>query len=298
MALAVAFAFLAACGFAIGNILVRVGTQHVPAPTAALMTVLSGMVLVVGLGLILNLDEIKSLSRPAMGWIVVMGIMGYPMARLLHVTAISMVGAARAVPMAGIQPVIAFTLGVLVLGERPGLLVTVGTPIIVAGLLLVVMPRRGLNAQDEARKVRRLGYVLALGAAATFASRDVIGRHVVSDIADPLVSAGLALLVGGLILSALLHRQVVHSIQSLPRNYLLVCGLAGLFQGMAVASMFQALSRAPVTVVSPIYACTPILTLVLAHIFLKRLEVIDFLLAAGTMLSVVGVVLVILGATG
>lgn len=298
MALAVAFAFLAACGFAIGNILVRVGTQHVPAPTAALMTVLSGMVLVVGLGLILNLDEIKSLSRPAMGWIVVMGIMGYPMARLLHVTAISMVGAARAVPMAGIQPVIAFTLGVLVLGERPGLLVTVGTPIIVAGLLLVVMPRRGLNAQDEARKVRRLGYVLALGAAATFASRDVISRHVVSDIADPLVSAGLALLVGGLILSALLHRQVVHSIQSLPRNYLLVCGLAGLFQGMAVASMFQALSRAPVTVVSPIYACTPILTLVLAHIFLKRLEVIDFLLAAGTMLSVVGVVLVILGATG
>ncbi|NQW23040.1 MAG: DMT family transporter [SAR202 cluster bacterium] len=298
MALAVAFAFLAACGFASGNILVRVGTQHVPAPTAALMTVLSGMVLVIGLGLILNLDEIKSLSRPAMGWIVVMGIMGYPMARLLHVTAISMVGAARAVPMAGIQPIIAFTLGVLVLGERPGLLVTVGTPIIVAGLLLVVMPRRGSNSQDGTGKVKRLGYVLALGAAATFASRDVISRHVVSDIADPLVSAGLALVVGGLILSALLHRQVVHSIRSLPRNYLLVCGLAGLFQGMAVASMFQALSRAPVTVVSPIYACTPILTLVLAHIFLKRLEVIDFLLAAGTMLSVVGVVLVIFGATG
>jgi len=298
LALAVAFAFLAACGFASGNILVRVGTQHVPAPTAALMTVLSGMVLVIGLGLILNLDEIKSLSRPAMGWIVVMGIMGYPMARLLHVTAISMVGAARAVPMAGIQPIIAFTLGVLVLGERPGLLVTVGTPIIVAGLLLVVMPRRGSNSQDGTGKVKRLGYVLALGAAATFASRDVISRHVVSDIADPLVSAGLALVVGGLILSALLHRQVVHSIRSLPRNYLLVCGLAGLFQGMAVASMFQALSRAPVTVVSPIYACTPILTLVLAHIFLKRLEVIDFLLAAGTMLSVVGVVLVIFGATG
>jgi drug/metabolite transporter (DMT)-like permease len=70
------------------------------------------------------------------------------------------------------------------------------------------------------------------------------------------------------------------------------------FQGLAVASLFQALSRAPVTVVSPIYATQPLITLVLAHIFLRRLETIDILLAVGTMVSVVGVILVILGATG
>ena len=40
MAVAVAFAFLAACGFASGNVLVRLGTQKVPAPTAALLTVI------------------------------------------------------------------------------------------------------------------------------------------------------------------------------------------------------------------------------------------------------------------
>ena len=143
-----------------------------------------------------------------------------------------------------------------------------------------------------------MGYALALGAAATFPSRDVISRQLVTDMAAPLVSAGLALAVGGAILTVLLHRQVARSIQTLPRNYFLICGLAGLFQGMAVASLFRALSRAPVTVVSPIYACTPLITLVLAHVFLRRLEVIDFLLAAGTLLSDVGVILVKLGATG
>jgi drug/metabolite transporter (DMT)-like permease len=51
-------------------------------------------------------------------------------------------------------------------------------------------------------------------------------------------------------------------------------------------------------VVSPIYAFNPVITLILAHLFLKRLEALDFLLAAGTMISVVGVILVILGATG
>ncbi len=298
MALAVVFALLASCGFACGNILVRVGTQRVPAPTAALLTVLSSMMLVAGLALALNLDEFKALSPIALGWIVVLGIMGYPMARLFLITAISMVGAARAVPMQGIQPLIAFALGVVLLGEQPSLLVSIGTPVIVAGLLLVVMPRPDLSSGGRVQNVRRLGYILALCGAATFAGRDVISRHVVSDIANPLVTAGLALAVGATVLTLILHRQVAVSIKTLPRNYLLICGLAGLFQGLAVASLFQALSRAPVTVVSPIYACTPLITLVLARVFLRRLETIDFLLVAGTLLSVIGVILVIWGATG
>ena len=298
MAVAVAFAFLAACGFASGNVLVRVGTEKVPAPTATLLTVFSGIILIVGLALALRLDEISSLSTEALGWILVLGILGYPMARLFIITAISMVGAARAVPMAGLQPVVAFTLGVILLGERPDLLVIVGTPVIVVGLLLVVMPRRGANSGDGVVNVRRLGYLLAIGSAATFASRDTISRHVVTDLIDPLVSAGLALAIGGTILAVILHRQVARSVMAVPRKYLLICALAGVFQGLAVASLFQALSRAPVTVVSPIYASQPLITLILAHFFLKRLEAIDFLLALGTMVSVVGVILVILGATG
>ena len=296
MAVAVAFAFLAACGFASGNVLIRVGTQKVPAPTAALLTVLSGVVLVLGLALALKLDEIRSLSTEAIGWILVLGIMAYPMARVFLITAISMVGAARAVPMAGLQPIIAFALGVMLLGERPNLLVTLGTPVIVLGLIFVVWPRS--NSGGPAINVRRLGYLLAIGGSATFASRDVISRHVVADLIDPLVATGLALAVGAVILTIVLHRQVATSLKTDPKNYLLICALAGIFQGIAVASLFQALSRAPVTVVSPIYAFNPVFTLILSHIFLKRLEAVDLLLATGTMISVGGVILVILGATG
>ena len=267
-------------------------------PRQPLLTVLSGVVMVGGVALIVNLEDIKSLSLESMGWIVLLGIMGYPMARLLLVSGISMVGASRAAPMSGIQPVIAFTLGVILLDERPNLLIILGTPIIVSGLFLVVMPRRGASLAGQVVQIRRLGYLLALGGAATFATRDVISRQVVSTISDPLVTSGLALAVGGAILTVLLHRQVIRSIRTLPRNYLLICTLAGLFQGLAVASLFQALSRAPVTVVSPIYAFTPVITLILAHTFLRRMETIDFLVVAGTMLSVVGVILAIFGATG
>ena len=82
----------------------------------------------------------------------------------------------------------------------------------------------------------------------------------------------------------------------MPAKYIVACALAGICQGLAVAALFQALSRAPVTVVSPISASSPLITLVLSLIFLRRLELINAFLVAGTLLSVAGVVVVVLGA--
>jgi drug/metabolite transporter (DMT)-like permease len=294
--LAVVFAFLAALGFASGNILVRIGTQRVSAPTATFFTVLTGAILVVGLAFAFNLPDIMALPPVAYGWFALMGAMAYLVARVLNNTAITMIGASRAVPMASLQPAFAFGLGVAFLGERPGLLVSLGMPLIVCGLVLVFLAESGSNSKERILTAKTLGYLLAIGAAASFASRDVISRHVVSSIAPPLVTAGFALAIGGGMLLAVVHRDVAHSLRHLPGRYIIICGLAGICQGLAVASLFQALSRAPVTVVSPINASSPLITLALAHLFLRRLESINLLLVMGTLLSVGGVVMVVLGA--
>jgi drug/metabolite transporter (DMT)-like permease len=294
--LAVVFAFLAALGFASGNILVRIGTQRVSAPTATFFTVLTGAILVVGLAFAFNLPDIMALPPVAYGWFALMGAMAYLVARVLNNTAITMIGASRAVPMASLQPAFAFGLGVAFLGERPGLLVSLGMPLIVCGLVLVFLAESGSNSKERILTAKTLGYLLAIGAAASFASRDVISRHVVSSIAPPLVTAGFALAIGGGMLLAVVHRDVAHSLRHLPGRYIIICGLAGICQGLAVASLFQALSRAPVTVVSPINASSPLITLALAHLFLRRLESVNLLLVMGTVLSVGGVVMVVLGA--
>jgi drug/metabolite transporter (DMT)-like permease len=294
--LAIVFAFLAALGFASGNILVRIGTQRVSAPTATFFTVLTGAILVVALAFAFNLPDIIALTPVAYGWFALMGTMAYLVARVLNNTAIAMIGAARAVPVASLQPVFAFGLGVAFLGERPSLLVSLGTPLIVCGLVLVFLAESAARPKERVVNVKALGYLLAIGAAASFASRDVISRHVVSGIAPPLVTAGFALAIGGGMLLAVVHRDVAHSLRHLPGRYIIICGLAGICQGLAVASLFQALSRAPVTVVSPINASSPLITLTLAHLFLRRLESINLLLVMGTLLSVGGVVMVVLGA--
>ena len=298
MIVAVILAFLSACGFATGSVLMRVGTQYVPPPAATFFTVLVGAVLISGIAFAVNFDEIKTLPLEVYGWITVMGILAYCVARVLHNSALRMVGAARTVPMISLQPLMAFAIGFLILGERPSLLVTIGTPIIVGGILLVVMPRRG-GQQNPQMDLQKLGYLLAIGGSMAFVTRDAISRHVLGTLtlAPPFVVSGFALIIGGAILFAFIHRSVIRSIRNLPLKYVGICCLAGLLQGLAVASLFHALSRAPVTIVTPIYASQPIIALALASVFLRQLESLDWLLAVGTVLSVAGVVLVILGAT-
>ncbi len=274
----------------------RVGTQHVAPPVATLYTVLVGAVLVTSIAFAVNFDEIKTLPLQVYGWITVMGILAYCVARVLHNSALKMVGAARTVPMISLQPLMAFAIGFLILGERPNLLITIGTPIIVGGLLLVMLPRK----QDAGGvEIRKLGYLLAFGGSLAFVTRDAISRHVLGALAlaPPFVVSGFALVIGGAILFAFIHRGVINSIRNQPMRYVGICCLAGLLQGLAVASLFHALSRAPVTIVTPIYASQPIIALALASVFLRQLEQVDWLLAVGTMLSVGGVIMVILGAT-
>ena len=298
MALAVVFAFLAALGFSSGYALIRVATQRVSAPTATFFTVFTGAVLVGSLAFALNLPDIKALRPVAFGWFALMGAMAYPLARVLNNSAITMIGASRAAPMASIQPVFALILGVTLLSERPNLLVAMGTGMVVSGLILVVLTENapGSASADRVLNLKKLGYFLAIGASAAFAGRDVISRHVLGDIAPPLVTAAFALAIGGVLLLMLTYRDVAHSLRRLPPKYVALCGLAGLFQGLAIASLFHALARAPVTVVSPINATGPLITLALAYIFLRRLETITLRLVVGTLLSVAGVIVVVLGA--
>ena len=185
MVLAVVFSFLAALGFSCGYALIRVGTQRVSAPTATFFTVITGAVLISILALILNLPEVKAVTPTTLGWFAVMGAIAYPVARVFQNSAITMVGATRAAPVSSLQPIFAMTLALLILGERPNLLVFLGTPVIVCGLIIVVVASRNSQAMNQLMTTRKLGYLLAMGAALSFASRDTISRHGPNNRAQP-----------------------------------------------------------------------------------------------------------------
>ena len=119
----------------------------------------------------------------AYGWFAIMALLAYPLATLFFNVSIMLVGASRAAPFQSAQPIFAFTLGTLFLSEEPGLLVAVGTPVIVAGLALVLTSRASRDPSQGFTRTQLFGYLVALGSAASFSTRDVVSRHVVSGIA-------------------------------------------------------------------------------------------------------------------
>lgn len=294
MVLAITFALLAALGFSSGLIMVRVATQWIAPATATFYGVLSGAVVIQVLAWSVHWSKVDALSWPILGWLVVIAALAYPIARLLNYTAVSMVGASRATPMGAIQPLFALVLSTIVLGEAPTTVGALGTVAVVAGLVLVIKGGAATRDDESGTSIRNLGYFLAAGASISFAVRDIISRSLVSDTLSPLLAAAFALTIGSVMLFIITYRDAIRSIRTVPPKYLWMCVAIGVLQGLAVTSVFLALSRAPVTAVSPLIASSPIITLVLAHIFLQRLERINSLLVAGTLLSVAGIIAVIL----
>lgn len=294
MEVAVAFAFLASLGFGSGSVLIRLGAQALPSQAVTFFAVGTGAVLATILALIFDLSDMDDLPAVAYGWFAVLALLGYPMARLFNYTAISMIGATRAAPMDALRPVFALGLAVAFLGERPNLIVGLGTPVIVTGLILVIVGT--MRPQNRATVTNNLGFLLAMAAALSFGTRDVISRHVVSDIATPLITSSFGFLMGVGMLSIISFPVVSRSLRRPLLASIGMCIVAGLFQGVANISVLQSLSRAPVTIVSPVYSATPLVVLVLSHIFLQRLEHINASLVIGTVLSVGGVVMVVVGA--
>ena len=296
LALAIVLTFVAAIGFGGGAVFIRVATQRIPAPTATLFAVLTSIPIALTPAIAVNHSEMLGQSFAAFRWFALMALLAYPLAFVCLNVAIKLVGASRAAPFNSVQPIFAFTLGTLFLGEEPGILVAVGTPVIVAGLALVLTSRASRDPSQGFGRTDFFGYLLALASAATFASRDVISRHVVSGIAPPLVTSAYTIILGSAMLLAFTLPSAIRSIRGAPLRFTCMCILAGACQGVANISLFQALSLAPVTVVSPTLATQSLFVLVFAHFTLTRLESVTIPLVIGTTLTVAGVTLVVLGA--
>lgn len=69
--------------------------------------------------------------------------------------------------------------------------------------------------------------------------------------------------------------------------------LAGLFSTLGVFSFFAALQHIPAAVVAPLTSAAPLVTLTLSHFFLKEMEQVTQADMAGTVLIVLGVVLLV-----
>ena len=105
----------------------------------------------------------------------------------------------------------------------------------------------------------------------------------------------MSLMFGLAIMSAVFYRDAISDLPMAPRREWGSIALSGLASAWGVSFMFLALSRASVVLVSPLVSTYPLVSILLTHLFLKRLERVTMPTVVGGVLVAAGVALVAFG---
>ncbi len=291
---AIGLSILAAFGFGSASVFARSALQGITLLPAIWLSLVVSFLLSGALALAFAFEDLDKLSLAAFGWVIALALIQNFGGRSQNYMAINIIGASRASLFFATQAPFSALLALVFLGESVTVPVVLGTVAVVAGLLAA----SGDSLLEGWRTERKflLGYLLALSAGAAYGSTNIVFKKAAEQLDSPLVITALSLLVGLALLFPFTARSVGHAPRSMAanRDSLRFVVLAGLAAGVGVNALYFALQRADVVIVGPIVAANPLITVLLAHLFISRLEQVTLRLAAGTVLAVGGVILVAL----
>lgn len=294
---AIIFCLVSALGFGSAAIFARIGMQGVSPLPSTLISVLFSLAPSLALAVIFAFSDIRALPLIAVLWFLLLGGVNFLGGRNFSYQAIGRIGAARSGAILSTAAVFATIFAITLTGERPHPAVLVGTLVVVAGLV-TALGKSVYEGRGSGRGVW-LGYLLALAAAACYGGTNVIAKEVTEEYGSPLMVSAFSLVFGVILLWPLAGNAAVRTLRGARGDLLFVtsAGLSGLAAAAGVIFLYYALQRADVVVVAPIVSANPIVTLILAQLFISRLENLTRWLVFGTGVTVTGVVLVVLGST-
>ena len=140
-----------------------------------------------------------------------------------------------------------------------------------------------------------IGYMSSLAAALCYGSVAVVGRKIVTDFAPPMVATSFSMMFGTAAVALMFQGRLFADMATAPRRAWYFAILAGLSSAWGVSFWYLALNEAPVVLVAPLTGISPLVAIVLTHLFLQRLEKVTWRTLFGALLVVGGVVLVTIG---
>ena len=289
----VLFAILAAASFGVGRVFIGLGLERIKPLTGTLISLISGLALVLVISLILQFEALASVSAAAVGWFALIGILNFPVGRGLTFLGIRHIGTSRSTTVYASYPLYTMALAIPLLGERVSAPLVIGIVFIVGGLTMLVSERE--TEKRVAMGVNRVaGYGFSFASAVSYGVTSVLLKWAFSGLAHPLVGATISLFSGTIALGLVSGKDLKNSAGD---NWGAVgfLSLSGLASSLGIMFLYTALSLAPAVVATPLGATSPMFTLVGTYLFLRKLEKLSFHVVAGCFAVVAGGILVTTG---
>ena len=294
---AILLSLLSGFGFGSAAILVRVGMQGMSPLPSTLLSVVVSFCPTAFLALVFAFTDIKDLPPVALFWFFLLGVVNFLGGRTSSYQAIGRIGASRTAAVQSTAAVFASIFAITLTGERPHFVVLLGTLTVVIGLTTAL--GNSIRESVASNKGMLIGFGLALVAAASYGGTNVIAKELTEEYGSPLMVSAMGLFFGIILLLPLAGANTVREVKASRGNprFALSAGFSGLAAATGVIALYFALERADVTVVSPIVSANPIFTLILAQIFISRMENLTKWLFLGVGITVLGVITVTVGST-
>ena len=280
---AVIFALLSTFGLGAGFVLTQFALRWMPPRRGAALSIPTATLLFCCLAPF-RIDPAEA-DVNAAGLFACVGLLFPGAVALANFESNRLIGPNVAGAMGGLAPVFAVLLAVLLLGEHLRILQLFGIAAIVVGVALMY---RGQWQAFTARGLWLLALPLSAAAIRGFVQPAI--KLGLEHWPDPIAAAVIGYTVSSavLILATLVPRHTRE--QGFDRRGAFWFAAVGLCNGSAVLSMYAALARGAVAIVSPLVATYPIATVLLSLVLLKR-ERIDAPLVAAVSATVGGVAL-------
>ena len=181
-------------------------------------------------------------------------------------------------------------IGVAVLGEQTNVINLLGVVLIVGGTGLT-----SWRMDEHVVDFRRWYLVLPAATSLITSTVHPMRRYVVTLSDEPLFFAAVVGVVSLGCFTTYLALPFPREPVVWHRKALLPLAVSGVCETMAILLLFYALASGPVVIVSPIAATSPVWTMILASILLRRIERTNPAVVFGTLLVVAGAIAVGLG---
>jgi drug/metabolite transporter (DMT)-like permease len=277
-------AILSATGWACDSVLVRLGARRSNILAAAFLSYsVSALSLWMYLLLFSSLDLLW--SRATL-YFLLGGCLQPLIARILFYVGLTRLGASRAGPLRGVEPLFSAVIAVVFLQERPGFLVYGGTVLIVASVWLISRRESGES------RWRLFDIQFPLGAALVSAVSQNLRKGGLLILPDPFVGTAVSTATSlALLLIFLLATRKMNLVR-IERESLPFFGTGAIVSAMAQLLNFMALSRGEVSVMVPLLNTTPLFTVLFSSLFLREVEKVTLRIVLGAALMVAGVVII------
>jgi len=280
-----ALAGAAALLFGLGLVLTRFGLRHMAAGTGAAFAIPVSAILFWAISP--ATVDFARWSAPAAMVFAGVGAVFPAVVTLLTFAANRRLGPNVTGTVGNLAPVFAVTGAVLLLGETPGLRQGAALLAIVGGVMLLSWPDRKAASPPPGWWL-----LVPLAAASMRGGIQPAVRYGLELWPDPFAAALIGYTVSSAVVIVAALAGGGGTAKAVNRNGVVWFAAVGLVNGLAVLSMYAALARGPVALVSPVVALYPLATLAFAA-WLLHAERPSGRQIAGILAAVAGVILLL-----